>query len=200
MKENYTPQFDFDNIPEQKHEIKKCKGCGKTGEYLGLDKNGLCFYCRDKGKKDLNLNMKLSPNWEKFNEYYSNKRNQNNDGNSDEPVKSLMLFYAFGAFYSFSMWLYCLIVLLIVLLVLSLSAIASSYLESPVPAIVIIIISIIATIIFCSTSEKRRKKKFDKYNNMKIEISDNEWVCPCCKNSNIGKGHCDRCGVLPKFK
>lgn len=51
MKEEYAPQFDFDNIPEQEHKIKTCKQCGKSGEYLGLYDDGICFECKQKNKR-----------------------------------------------------------------------------------------------------------------------------------------------------
>ncbi len=52
MKEEYAPQFDFDNIPEQEHKIKTCKQCGKSGAYLGLYDDGVCFECKQKNKRN----------------------------------------------------------------------------------------------------------------------------------------------------
>lgn len=70
MKEEYTPQFDYDNIPEQEHVVKTCKQCGKSGEYIGLDSNGLCFDCRQ-------INQKPEPNKDLFKKwYYSQRRNK----------------------------------------------------------------------------------------------------------------------------
>lgn len=196
----YIPQFDFDNIKETEHELQTCKKCGKQGKYLGLDKNGLCFDCREESKNKQECNMRLYPDWDKFNEYQRNKRPRDNDGNTCDSAKSNMLFFAFGAFYSFELWIYCLIWSAIVLILLTLMFAASYFFKSTIPAIVIFIIFIISIVAFYLTGESRRRKRFDKYNNMKIEISDDEWICPCCKKSNIGKKHCECCGVLPHFK
>lgn len=49
-------------------------------------------------------------------------------------------------------------------------------------------------------SPKASLRKFKHYNNLTVENSNNSWVCPCCKLENIGHNHCERCGVLPKFK
>lgn len=58
MKEEYSPQFDFDNIPEQEHVVKTCKQCGKSGEYLGLYDGGICFECKQKNKRNTKAHMK----------------------------------------------------------------------------------------------------------------------------------------------
>ena len=60
MKEEYTPQFDFDNIPEQEHKIKTCKQCGKSGEYLGLYDDGICFECKQKNKRNTEAQRKAT--------------------------------------------------------------------------------------------------------------------------------------------
>lgn len=60
MKKKYTPQFDFDNIPEQEHKIKTCKQCGKSGEYLGLYDGGICFECKQKNKRNAETQRRVS--------------------------------------------------------------------------------------------------------------------------------------------
>lgn len=76
MKKEYAPQFDFDNIPEQEHKIKTCKQCGKSGAYIGLDSNGLCFDCRPKTQTEptpVQKQDKNKPNEELYRSYCDSK-------------------------------------------------------------------------------------------------------------------------------
>lgn len=70
MKEEYTPQFDYDNIPEQEHVVKTCKKCGKSGEYIGLDSNGLCFDCRQTVNLVTYDSSECKPNEKLFRKWY----------------------------------------------------------------------------------------------------------------------------------
>lgn len=195
-KETYTPQFDFDNIQEQQLEIKTCKGCGKTGAYLGLDSNGLCFYCRENEapSKQYVLNSASYPDFEKFNKYCDKKIGFD----VKYRFESLFWFWLFGAFYSTRFFLFESVVTIVNIFFILLSFMII-YLNV-VLGITLLIFFAVAEIIFFKTIPHHRKNEFDKFNRMICHIGNDEWLCPNCKNSNIGKCHCERCGVLPKFK
>ena len=36
--------------------------------------------------------------------------------------------------------------------------------------------------------------------NITVQIVNGGWRCPCCGTENLGTNHCERCGILPKFK
>ncbi|MDO4608105.1 MAG: hypothetical protein Q4B40_02800 [Clostridia bacterium] len=182
QKENYTPQFDFDNIEEIKLETQTCKGCGKTGTHLGLNKDGLCFEC---SRKSLPQNPSktpesFKPNNDLYFEYKGKKRSY---------MVGLMPGLIWHPLHKYGAGIFFIVTGLAFLLNIA----------DTISFFIALIFITIGIYLLC-TLKRRTLKKFHKYNSETVSIIENEWKCPCCKNYNYGYSYCKTCGVRPILK
>lgn len=183
-KQEYVPQFDLDCLPDNsKIKYKTCQKCGKQSVSLH---DGVCFDCRQK-QNATNAKEKASakakPDEQLFNQWNDQKTEKNTTpflmGLLWKPIRKYgvaAIFIANGL-----VWL------------------LNSTVE--IGYGVIGIISLILGIVLIGIFKKLRHNKFVKFNSQEVDVSyGSTWICPSCDTVNDKLQHCEKCGVLPKFK
>ncbi len=189
-KEEYIPQFDYSNFEEEetKKVSEKCLFCGK--ESISLE-NGICFFCRKAIEEKEGKETVKHPNREKYLEWCEESAVEKANRLKVGLIFLPLFKYGFGSLW-FLPAIWCLLLLIS-------SANEATGVEI-VSTIVIAIFFIVLGVLFNMNTKRIRAKKFNRFNNMKVNLEKNGiWVCPCCHRINERISFCKDCGVFPKI-
>lgn len=172
-KQEYIPQFNFDSEEDfsKKDELIENYEC----EIFNDD---VCFeYIRQNDIGNIDFTDESSSNEKLYNEW----KNQRNKKGSTPFLLGLLWIplrkYGFSA----------------ILFVFGIGLLIKGYALG-------IILFLLGGILLIGDKEIRHNK-FLKFNDLTVEVRDDStWICPSCKMVNDQLHHCERCGILPKFK
>ena len=196
-KEEYVPQFDYSDFDETKTEKPKRQKCLSCGNYSASLVDGVCFTCRNKLDLYTNKTTVQEPNVNLHLDWC--------EQTSIERACRWHFGFLLHPFFKYgigtTIWFlvathFALFNFMGLLNCESISDFLVVAIFSSIPTAIFVTVGVISA----KNINKKRIKRFNKFNSQKVQLTQNDsWICPCCHRINETISYCKDCGVFPQL-